>query len=75
MQVDDDLVWSAHFWAEQFTIEFRHATYGEIYKLETAQNISIRSDIEEIINGKNITGAGRITGIGYDPLTLSMKTS
>lgn len=73
LQVDDDLMWSARFWAEHLTTEFRHASYGEIYELATSQSIKVRPDIEEIINGENITGAGRLTGIGLDPLTISMN--
>ena len=73
LQVDEDLMWSARFWAEHLTTDFRHASYGEIYKLATSQNIKVRPDIEDIINGENITGAGRLTGIGLDPLTLSMN--
>ena len=30
-------------------------------------------EIERISGGENITGAGRLTGIGYDPMTIAMN--
>lgn len=71
--LDDDLMWSSRFWAEHLTSDFRHAVYGEITDLAKAQGIEVRPDIDNVVNGENITGAGRLTGIGYDPMTLSMN--
>lgn len=73
LEIDDDLMWSSRFWAEHLTTDFRHAVYGEIKELAKAQGMEIREDIESIINAENITGAGRLTGIGYDPMTLAMN--
>lgn len=70
---DNDLMWSAQFWAQHLTTEWRHAVYGEIKELADAQGIPIKSNIEDLINGENITGAGRLTGIGYDPMTIAMN--
>ena len=73
LEIDEDLMWSSGFWAEHLTTDFRHAEYGEIKELADAQGIPVRDDIEDVINGENITGAGRLTGIGYDPMTLAMN--
>lgn len=70
---DNDLMWSAQFWAQHLTTEWRHAVYGEIKELADAQGIPVKSNIEDLINGENITGAGRLTGIGYDPMTIAMN--
>ena len=70
LEVDDDLMWSAGFWAEQLTIEFRHAAYGEIKELADTQGITVRRDIEEIINGENIAGA---VAVKDDPVTKDME--
>ena len=70
---DNDLMWSAQFWAQHLTTEWRHAVYGEIKELADAQGIPVKSNIEDLINGENITGAGRLTGIGYDPMTIAMS--
>ena len=73
LEIDEDLMWSSGFWAEHLTTDFRHAEYGKIKELADAQGIPVRDDIEDVINGENITGAGRLTGIGYDPMTLAMN--
>ncbi|MCU6790158.1 stalk domain-containing protein [Agathobaculum ammoniilyticum] len=73
LEIDEDLMWSSGFWAEHLTTDFRHAEYGEIKELADVQGVPVRDDIEDIINGENITGAGRLTGIGYDPMTLAMN--
>ena len=73
LEIDEDLMWSSGFWAEHLTTDFRHAEYGEIKELADAQGIPVRDDIEDVINGENITGAGRLTGIGYDPMTLAIN--
>ena len=70
LQVDDDLMWSARFWAEHLTTEFRHASYGEIYELATSQSIKVRPDIEEIINGENIAGG---VFLEDNPVEIDMK--
>ena len=70
---DNDLMWSAQFWAQHLTTEWRHAVYGEIKELADAQDIPVKSNIEDLINGENITGAGRLTGIGYDPMTIAVN--
>ena len=66
---DDNIMKRAQAWAEHLTIEFRHSTWSEIE--EFADSIGV--DANSITGGENITGAGRLTGIGYDPMTIAMK--
>ena len=69
VRVDDRLMQRAQMWAEHLTADFRHSTWNDIKNFAE----KIGTTAEEISGGENITGAGRITGIGYDPLTLSMN--
>ena len=66
LTIDENLMWSSRFWAEHLTTEFRHAVYGEIKELANAQGIPVRDDIEDIINGENIAGAGDYVGSATD---------
>lgn len=70
LKIDQDLMWSAGFWAKHLTFEFRHAAYGEIKELADAQGITVRDDIEDVINGENIAGA---VAPKDDPVTKDMK--
>ncbi len=67
--IDDNLMQWAHFWATHLTQEFRHSTIDD----ERAFANEIGIDAQYIYSQENITGAGRFTGIGLDPLTLSMN--
>lgn len=67
--IDFNIMQRAQWWAKHLTTEFRHTTWDEIE--EFANNIGV--DADEISGGENITGAGRLTGIGYDPMTLAMN--
>ena len=66
---DDDLMWSAEFWSQQMTNEYRHAVYGEIRELADAQGIPTKSNIEEVINGENIA-----CGMANDPANDFMSS-
>ena len=70
LEIDEDLMWSSGFWAEHLTTDFRHAEYGEIKKLADAQGITVRDDIEDVINGENIAGA---VVPNDNPVTKDMK--
>ena len=59
----------AQYWARHLTVEFRHGEWSDLR--EYANNVGISED--DIAGGENITGAGRLTGIGYDPMTLAMN--
>ena len=59
----------AQAWANHLTSDFRHSTWSEV--VEFAESIGVAA--EDISGGENITGAGRLTGIGYDPMTLAMN--
>lgn len=67
--IDRNLMLRAQTWAEHLTTDFRHSTWSEVE--EFAESIGVSA--ESISGGENITGAGRLTGIGLDPLTLSMN--
>ena len=67
--IDRNLMLRAQTWAEHLTTDFRHSTWSEVE--EFAESIGVSE--ESISGGENITGAGRLTGIGLDPLTLSMN--
>ena len=67
LSLDNDLMKRAQAWAEHLTTDFRHSTWSEV--TEFAESIGVAP--EAISGGENITGAGRLTGIGYDPMTLS----
>lgn len=69
LALDDDLMKRAQAWAEHLTTDFRHSTWSEV--TEFAESIGVAP--EAISGGENITGAGLLTGIGYDPMTLSMN--
>ncbi len=69
LALDDDLMKRAQTWAQHLTTDFRHSTWSEV----TEYAESIGAAPEAISGGENITGAGRFTGIGYDPMTLSMN--
>ena len=66
---DDDLMWSARFWAQHLTTEWRHAVYGEIKELADAQGIPVKSNIEDLINGENIS-----TTNAPDPMNTCMTS-
>lgn len=69
LEMDEKLMEWAQEWAEHLTAEFRHSTIDE----ERAFALQRGWEEDDIYSQENITGAGRITGIGYDPLTLSMN--
>lgn len=69
LALDDDLMKRAQTWAQHLTTDFRHSSWSEV--IEFAESIGVAP--EAISGGENITGAGRLTGIGYDPMTLSMN--
>ena len=71
--IDPDLMWSAGFWAEHLTYEFRHAEWGEIKEFADAQGIPVRDDIEDRISGENITGAGYLDVAGANPAITGME--
>ena len=66
---DNDLMWSAQFWAQHLTTEWRHAVYGEIKELADAQGIPVKSNIEDLINGENIS-----TTNAPDPMNTCMTS-
>ena len=69
LETDQNLMKRAQWWAKHLTTEFRHTTWDEIE--EFADSIGVSAN--DIAGGENITGAGRLTGIGYDPMTLAMN--
>ena len=64
LEMDENLMDSARTWAQHLTVEFRHSTIDDLRQFENEKFT---------IGLENITGAGRFTGIGYDPLTLAMN--
>lgn len=64
LEMDENLMDSARTWAQHLTMEFRHSTIDDLRQFENEKFT---------IGLENITGAGRFTGIGYDPLTLAMN--
>lgn len=69
LEVDDNLMAFAQYWAEHLTTDFRHSAWSDLQ--EYAQNKGINAD--DIDGGENITGAGNINGIGYDPVTIAIN--
>lgn len=69
LEIDENLMQRAQAWANHLTSDFRHSTWSEV--VEFAESIGVAA--EDISGGENITGAGRLTGIGYDPMTLAMN--
>lgn len=69
LEIDENLMGWAQYWARHLTVEFRHGEWSDLR--EYANNVGISED--DIAGGENITGAGRLTGIGYDPMTLAMN--
>lgn len=69
LEVDSNLMAFAQYWAEHLTIDFRHSAWSDLQ--EYAQNKGINAD--DIDGGENITGAGNINGIGYDPVTIAIN--
>ena len=78
----------AQFWAKHLaTVKFEHSTIADMYAWVKGVDVEdvLESDgsffmteemgkeIERFAGGENITGAGRLTGIGYDPMTLAMN--
>ena len=66
LETDQNLMKRAQWWAKHLTTEFRHTTWDEIE--EFADSIGVSAN--DIAGGENITGAGRLTGIGYDPIEI-----
>ena len=69
LEIDDNLMAFAQYWAEHLTTDFRHSAWSDLQ--EYAQNKGINAD--DIDGGENITGAGNINGIGYDPVTIAIN--
>lgn len=70
MVIDTDLMWSAGFWAQHLTYDYRHAEWGEIKELAAAEGISVRDDIEDRIGGENIAGG---VFAEEDPVATDMR--
>lgn len=64
LKMNEILMESAQVWAKHLTTDFRHSDIDDLREFEND---------EFTIALENITGAGRLTGIGYDPLTLAMN--
>ena len=56
LEVDDNLMAFAQYWAKHLTIEFRHSAWSDLQ--EYAQNIGMNAD--DIDGGENITTADNI---------------
>ena len=78
----------ARFWAKHLaTVKFEHSTIADMYAWVKGVDVEdvlepdgsffmseeMGKEIEPFAGGENITGAGRLTGIGYDPMTLAMN--
>lgn len=79
----------ARFWAQHLaTVKFEHSSISDMYAWAIGADVEdvlepdgsffmteeMGKAIERIGGLENITGAGRLTGIGYDPMTLAMNS-
>ena len=87
--VQDEMCMSfAQFWAKHLaTVKFEHSEWDDMYAWVKGVDVKdvlepdgsffmteeMGKEIERISGGENITGAGRLTGIGYDPMTIAMN--
>lgn len=69
LEVDDNLMAFAQYWAEHLTIEFCHSAWSE--KVTFAENKGIAPNAVD--SNENITGAGNVNGQGYDSVTIAMN--
>ena len=73
LEMDQNLMQRAQWWAKHLTTEFRHTTWDEIE--EFADSIGVSAN--DIAGGENITGAGRMTNLGvemgFDPMKAAMN--
>lgn len=78
----------ARFWAKHLaTVKFEHSEWDDMYAWVKGVDVKdvlepdgsffmteeMGKEIERISGGENITGAGRLTGIGHDPMTIAMN--
>ena len=69
LEVDNNLMAFAQYWAEHLTIEFCHSAWSE--KVAFAKSVGI--DPSAVDSNENITGAGYAYGQGYGMVTLAMN--
>lgn len=69
LEVDDNLMAFAQYWAEHLTTDFRHSAWSEIEAFANDKGINSN----RLDGSENITGAGYAYGQGYGMVTLSMN--
>lgn len=69
LEVDDNLMAFAQYWAEHLTTDFRHSAWSEIEAFANDKGINSN----RLDGSENITGAGYAYGQGYGMVTLAMN--
>ena len=69
LEVDDNLMAFAQYWAEHLTTDFRHSAWSEIEACANDKGINSN----RLDGSENITGAGYAYGQGYGMVTLAMN--
>lgn len=69
LEVDDNLMAFAQYWAEHLTTDFRHPAWSEIEAFANDKGINSN----RLDGSENITGAGYAYGQGYGMVTLAMN--
>ena len=69
LEVDDNLMAFAQYWAEHLTTDFRHSAWSEIVAFANDKGINSN----RLDGSENITGAGYAYGQGYGMVTLAMN--
>lgn len=69
LEVDDNLMAFAQYWAEHLTIEFKHSNIDAVKDYANSSGLTYN----DFRGGENITGAGYAYGQGYGMVTLAMN--
>lgn len=69
LEVDDNLMAFAQYWAEHLTTDFRHSAWSAIEAFANDKGINSN----RLDGSENITGAGYAYGQGYGMVTLAMN--
>lgn len=73
LEIDQNLMGWAQYWAEHLTTEFRHSDIDE----ERAYAVENGISANDVYSHENITGAGRMTNLGvemgFDPMKAAMN--
>lgn len=69
LEVDDNLMAFAQYWAEHLTTEFRHSDIDDLKDYASSHGLTY----DDIRGGENITGVGNVNGLGYGPVIIAMN--